>query len=229
MGPRLWLALGPRPGPRRPWRRSRRRWPARSVSRAEPGDGGRRRCHLRRRPASAGHAGGARGARPPRRRATFFCVGEQAERYPSLCGEIAAAGHAVGVHGQRHRYQLRLDAGPGRATTSTAAPRRSPPLPAPRPRPTARRTGSSARPGCATVRRRGLRSASVVAVGARLAGLDHAAKRSPRRQRRTSEGDVILLHDADHYSAPGSWRRTLAALPRILERIHARGLRASVP
>jgi peptidoglycan/xylan/chitin deacetylase (PgdA/CDA1 family) len=32
-------------------------------------------------------------------------------------------------------------------------------------------------------------------------------------------GDVILLHDADDYSAPGSWRQTVAALPRILEAI----------
>src|SRR6059036_2465023 len=32
-------------------------------------------------------------------------------------------------------------------------------------------------------------------------------------------GDVILLHDADHYSAPGSWRQTIAAIPRIVETI----------
>jgi peptidoglycan/xylan/chitin deacetylase (PgdA/CDA1 family) len=37
-------------------------------------------------------------------------------------------------------------------------------------------------------------------------------------------GEVILLHDADHYSAPGSWRATVQALPRILERIAAAGL-----
>jgi peptidoglycan/xylan/chitin deacetylase (PgdA/CDA1 family) len=33
------------------------------------------------------------------------------------------------------------------------------------------------------------------------------------------EGSVLLLHDADDYSAPGSWRRTVAALPRVLEAI----------
>ena len=38
-------------------------------------------------------------------------------------------------------------------------------------------------------------------------------------------GDVVLLHDADHYSAPGSWQQTLAALPRILDAIDARHLR----
>jgi hypothetical protein len=32
-------------------------------------------------------------------------------------------------------------------------------------------------------------------------------------------GDVILLHDADHYSAQDSWRQTVAALPRILDAI----------
>jgi hypothetical protein len=36
---------------------------------------------------------------------------------------------------------------------------------------------------------------------------------------------VILLHDADDYSAPGSWERTVAALPHIIERIRAAGLR----
>ena len=30
------------------------------------------------------------------------------------------------------------------------------------------------------------------------------------------EGSVLLLHDADDYGAAGSWRRTVAALPRVL-------------
>src|SRR5436190_1706801 len=37
-------------------------------------------------------------------------------------------------------------------------------------------------------------------------------------------GDVVLLHDADHYSAGGSHRRTAAALPLILDAVAARGL-----
>ena len=37
-------------------------------------------------------------------------------------------------------------------------------------------------------------------------------------------GDIVLLHDADHYSSPGCWRRTLAALPLIREAIEERGL-----
>ena len=39
-------------------------------------------------------------------------------------------------------------------------------------------------------------------------------------------GDVLLLHDADDYGAEGSWRRTAAALPRLLDVLGERGLRA---
>lgn len=37
-------------------------------------------------------------------RATFFCIGERARRYPSLVREIVARGHAVENHSQRHRH-----------------------------------------------------------------------------------------------------------------------------
>jgi hypothetical protein len=34
----------------------------------------------------------------------------------------------------------------------------------------------------------------------------------------------VLLHDADDYGSSGSWRRTLGALPLLLDRIEERGL-----
>lgn len=37
-------------------------------------------------------------------------------------------------------------------------------------------------------------------------------------------GDVMLLHDADHYSAAGSWRKTAAALSRLIETLRRRSL-----
>lgn len=37
-------------------------------------------------------------------RATFFCVGEQAARYPELCREIVRRGHSVENHSQHHRH-----------------------------------------------------------------------------------------------------------------------------
>jgi peptidoglycan/xylan/chitin deacetylase (PgdA/CDA1 family) len=38
------------------------------------------------------------------------------------------------------------------------------------------------------------------------------------------EGAVLLLHDADDYSSPSSWRRTAAALPLVLHTLAERGL-----
>jgi peptidoglycan/xylan/chitin deacetylase (PgdA/CDA1 family) len=53
-------------------------------------------------------------------------------------------------------------------------------------------------------------------------GRDWRARTTPEEiarlaTRDLTAGDVILLHDADWYSAPGSHRRTAAALPMVLE------------
>jgi hypothetical protein len=42
-------------------------------------------------------------------------------------------------------------------------------------------------------------------------------------------GDVILLHDADFYSAQGSHRRTVAALELILFELNLRKLDTVLP
>lgn len=41
-------------------------------------------------------------------KATFFCIGEKAERYPELCREIVRRGHAVENHSQYHRHIFSL-------------------------------------------------------------------------------------------------------------------------
>ncbi len=41
-------------------------------------------------------------------RATFFCIGEKAARYPDLCREIVRRGHAVENHSQHHRHHFAL-------------------------------------------------------------------------------------------------------------------------
>jgi hypothetical protein len=38
-------------------------------------------------------------------------------------------------------------------------------------------------------------------------------------------GGTVLLHDSDCTSAPDSWRRTLAALPALIDDVRARQLR----
>lgn len=43
-------------------------------------------------------------------RATFFCIGEQAQRHPHIVEQIAARGHAVENHSQRHRHHFSLSA-----------------------------------------------------------------------------------------------------------------------
>jgi peptidoglycan-N-acetylglucosamine deacetylase len=41
-------------------------------------------------------------------KATFFCIGEKAVRYPDLCRDIVNRGHAVENHSQRHRHNFSL-------------------------------------------------------------------------------------------------------------------------
>ncbi|WP_322068747.1 polysaccharide deacetylase family protein [Paraburkholderia bannensis] len=43
-------------------------------------------------------------------RATFFCIGERAQRHPQIVEQMAARGHAVENHSQRHRHHFSLSA-----------------------------------------------------------------------------------------------------------------------
>jgi peptidoglycan-N-acetylglucosamine deacetylase len=155
--------------------------------------------------------------------ATFFVVGEQVRRTGSLLGEILAAGHAVAVHGDRHRLLLRLTPGMLADDLDRAADaiggascglHRAP-------------YGVYSAAALPAVRRRGW----VPLLWSRW-GRDWRARATPAGvaaavTRDLAAGDVLLLHDADDYSAPGSWRTTVAALPEVLERIAAAGLRAT--
>jgi hypothetical protein len=65
-------------------------------------------------------------------------------------------------------------------------------------------------------------------------GRDWSARATPasiyaKVTRDLRPGDVLLLHDADFYSARDSWRRTAAAMPLVLEEIERRGLRCVTP
>ena len=50
-----------------------------------------------------------------------------------------------------------------------------------------------------------------------------------RATRQLIRGDVILLHDADHYSANDSWKKTIAALPAILAALAEKELHLVAP
>ncbi|HKD95576.1 MAG TPA: polysaccharide deacetylase family protein [Gaiellaceae bacterium] len=155
--------------------------------------------------------------------ATFFLVGEQVERHRAVVGEIVAAGHAIGIHGYRHTLLLRRspravrdDLRRARDVIGSATgidPRLyRPPY------------GVFTGPALLHVRRLGWRPL----LWSRW-GRDWEAGATPEgiaalATRGLGDGDVMLLHDADHYSSPDSWRRTLAALPFVLEAAAAAGL-----
>src|SRR3954468_1794489 len=157
--------------------------------------------------------------------ATFFLVGEQVARHRSLAAEIASAGHGIALHGYRHRLLLRI---PPRvladdlhrahaliAETTGCAP-------------------SVYRPPYGVFSPAGLRIARREGWEPMLWsqwGTDWRKFISPRTiaQRLTSGvvgGDVLLLHDADHYSARDSHLRTAAALPLVLDELERRNLRS---
>src|SRR6266545_7049441 len=156
-------------------------------------------------------------------RATFFLVGEQVERLPELAAEIAAAGHEVALHCHRHRCLLRLTPRQVRDDLRRAQ---------------AVITDATGQPPRRYRPPYGIFNAAALLL-ARAHGWEPLLWSKDGldwRRRATADsiaadathalrgGDVILLHDADHYGAPGSWRQTVAALPRILGAIEQQGL-----
>ena len=158
--------------------------------------------------------------------ATFFLAGEQVERRPALAAEIVAAGHRVELHCHRHRNQLRLtpralldDAERARAAIEEASGQAI----------------ADYRPPYGIFSASGLRADPRAAAGARSSGRcgggtgrggatpESIARRATAGAR---AGDVLLLHDADYYSARGSWVRTAAALPIDPRGARGRGLKS---
>jgi peptidoglycan/xylan/chitin deacetylase (PgdA/CDA1 family) len=158
--------------------------------------------------------------------ATFFLVGEQVERRPALVAEIVAAGHRVELHCHRHRNALRLtggmfldDAERARATIEEAGGQaiadHRPPY------------GIYSAATLRACRRRGWRPVLWSQWGRDWRGSVTARSIAHQATKSARPGDIVLLHDADYYSAPGSWVRTVAALPIILEELGSRGLKTA--
>ncbi len=159
-------------------------------------------------------------------RATFFLVGEQVRRAPSLVAEILSCGHEIGLHCDRHRNLLRLAPWQVRADIERA------------------RDAIGAAGGGEVALYRppyGILNAAALAIARARGwrtflwsrwGRDWTPDATPasiaaRVSAHARAGDVLLLHDADDYSAPGSWRRTAQALPRVLEAMSAAGIPAA--
>ncbi len=157
-------------------------------------------------------------------RATFFMLGDMVRRAPGLAAEVAGAGHEIGIHGDRHRSQIRLTS---RSVTDDFERARAAIHDA---------TGVAPewfRPPYGTLSLGGLR-------GARRAGLRTVLWTAWGRDWRPDatpdsvvadvlhgyvDGGTVLLHDSDCTSSPDSWQAALAALPRLAAELDARSLR----
>ena len=149
-------------------------------------------------------------------RATFFLVGEQVRRSPDVARAIADAGHEIGMHGDRHVLLLRRRVGTlaydldRAAETIALATGAAPTLYRP---PYGVFSSGSLR----YVRTRGLEPWLWSSWGRDWERRATAASITRRVADRLAPGAVVLLHDSDAYSSPGSWRRTAAAVPSILD------------
>jgi peptidoglycan/xylan/chitin deacetylase (PgdA/CDA1 family) len=156
-------------------------------------------------------------------RATFFVIGEQVERRPHLASRILDEGHAIALHGHRHRLQLRLtqreladDFDRGLAAiadaTGTAPTRHRPPY------------GLYSAGGLRAARRRGLEPLLWSAWGKDWRKFTTPERIARRASAGLAVGGVLLLHDADFYSSARSHERTEQALPLILSELKSRGI-----
>jgi peptidoglycan/xylan/chitin deacetylase (PgdA/CDA1 family) len=161
---------------------------------------------------------GARAAR-----ATFFFVGERAMRFPDLVRRTAAEGHAIGIHGFRHRNLVL----PGRkmlraelcAATDAIESALGAPMPASR----------LLRPPY------GFKTATLAIVAAEsgfrvvawsLNARDYAHRSSEgaiidRIERRMRPGDIVLLHERPDRS------EAFTVIPRVLDICERNGWRAA--
>jgi peptidoglycan/xylan/chitin deacetylase (PgdA/CDA1 family) len=157
--------------------------------------------------------------------ATFFLAGEQVERYPGLARQIVLEGHRVAVHCYRHRNLLRLtprqtysDIARAKAliedTTGQTTDLWRPPY------------GVFSGPGIVAARMLGCRPLLWTKWGRDWEDNATPASIATRLTVGLAEGDILLLHDADHYSAPVSWHSTAHALGLVLAELERRGIRS---
>lgn len=158
-------------------------------------------------------------------KATFFCVGEKARRFPDLCAEMVRRGHDVENHTEHHSHRF-FFRGPRGYREEIAAAQES----------IARATGRYPRFFRAPA---GLRNPFLEPVlsdlGLQLAswtrrGFDTLERDANlvalRLLKNLQAGDILLLHDGNAAATRKTGRAViLDALPRVLEAVRAQGLK----
>ena len=158
-----------------------------------------------------------------RARATFFCIGERAARYPDLCREIVRRGHAVENHSQHHRHNFSLLGPRGFARELQAAQDTLTAITGIRPQ-FFRAPAGLRNPFLDPVLHRlGLTLASWTRRGfdTRVGDPEQIRRALVRGLR---GGDILLLHDANAAQTPSGQPVILEVLPRLLDTLAERQL-----
>jgi peptidoglycan/xylan/chitin deacetylase (PgdA/CDA1 family) len=157
-------------------------------------------------------------------RASFFATGRHVAFHPELVAEVVARGHTVGSHGWGHGHHLlhgprwvgdevarSVDA----LTAAGVTPRwYRPPY------------GQASGPSLLAARRHGLETVLWSAWGREWTGATpHEV--AARVTAALAPGVVVLLHDSDAFSPPGSAAKAMAALGPIAEGLDRLGLRTA--
>ncbi|MEO8716949.1 MAG: polysaccharide deacetylase family protein [Burkholderiales bacterium] len=157
-------------------------------------------------------------------RATFFCIGECAARYPGLVRAIAAAGHAVENHSLRHRHNFAF-LGPRRYLQEIGAAQAA----------LAALTGVAPRFFRApaglrnpfldyALTRLGLQLVSWTRRGYDTRNAD-AGDVLARLKRGLAPGDILLLHDGHARRTAHGTPVVIEVLPRLLDALEGAGVR----
>jgi len=154
--------------------------------------------------------------------ATFFVLGQHAERWPELVRRMADEGHQLGNHGYWHRKLHRRSPAYVRddLTRGTSAIERA----SGGVRPKVFRAPHGFRNPWVTPIARSLGQRT---VGWSLGVWDSARPGADEIARRALDGlragSILLLHDGDGYDADGDRMQTADALPLIIHGLRARG------
>jgi peptidoglycan/xylan/chitin deacetylase (PgdA/CDA1 family) len=155
--------------------------------------------------------------------ATFFVIGEQVARRPAMLRRVRQEGHAIALHGYEHRLHLRRGAAEldddftrGCAAIEDAvgdSPRyHRPPF------------GIYSPASLRIARARGLQPLLWATWGKDWRRFTTPERIAARAVGGIQAADVMLLHDADFYSARRSHERTAKALELVLVQLKSAGL-----
>lgn len=156
-------------------------------------------------------------------KATFFCIGEKAIRYPDLCRQIIQQGHAVENHSQHHRHYFSLLGMSGLDAEIQAAQRTLTEVTGRRPR-FFRAPAGLRNPFLDPVlTRHGLQLAAWTRRGYDTRTTD-AATVLRRLQQGLRPGAILLLHDGNCARASDGQPVIVKVLPALIESARSAGL-----